>query len=168
MKAKTGVAFEGWVPLRRTKRKATPVTLPILDPVQKLLSYVDSKMEDDSDVMKVCEIPKDKIEKYTFLRVRTIYFDFEQLATREMDRIQVEQGLKIQKKRVRGVSNTFEITRISSLVLLTQYRKRKSLEIPNSRMRTRLNSTLECRLDCDVNLNTQRSNTGTDYGAETC
>ena len=76
------------------------MTLPILDPVQKLLSYVDSKMEDDSDVMKVSEIPKDKIEEHTFLRVRTIYFDFEQLATREMDRIQVEQGLKVQKKRV--------------------------------------------------------------------
>lgn len=102
MKAKTGVAFEGWVPLRRTKRKATPVTLPILDPVQKLLSYVDSKMDDPDtlDVMKVCDIPKDEIEEYTFLRVRTIYFDFEQLANREMDRIQVEQGLKVQKKRV--------------------------------------------------------------------
>ena len=89
------------VPLVKSKRKATPVTLPLLDPVAKLLAYTDSKMaKTDTDSTNVKEIPSDQRETTSFVRMRFIFFDFEQLAMEEMGRIQLEQALNSSKRHV--------------------------------------------------------------------
>ena len=91
------------VPLVKSKRKAIPVTLPLLDPVAKLLAYTDSKMiKTDSDEFSknVKEIPPDQRETTSFVRMRFIFFDFEQLAMEEMGRIQIEQALNSSKRHV--------------------------------------------------------------------
>jgi hypothetical protein len=54
----------------------------------------------DTDSTNVKEIPSDQRETTSFVRMRFIFFDFEQLAMEEMGRIQIEQALNSSKRHV--------------------------------------------------------------------